>query len=114
MSSNLPQFIYKQVASNSTSTTISKTLNDLHTNLNQIFTSLLSKVQLNSILLTNVQLVAGSNQFPHTLGKKLTGWSIVRQRASSSIYDAQDTQSNPQTYLTLVSSANVTVDILVF
>lgn len=107
---SLPAFIFKQIASNSPATAIAKTINDLNTNLNQIFTSILKKQQLDSVILQNITLVVGSNQIPHTLGKMLTGWQIIRQSSASQIYDTGVTNQ----YLTLNASAPTTLSLLVF
>lgn len=66
------------------------------------------------IILKQVSLTAGSNTVNTLLGRALTGWSIVRQRAASSIYDTQDTNPTPSLTLQLVASAPVVVDIEVF
>lgn len=65
-------------------------------------------------LLENVQLDNGSNTVNHKLGRKLTGWFIVRQRAAASVYDTQDTNPTPAVTLKLTSNASVKVDIFVF
>lgn len=79
------------------------------------------KSQLDPILaaptpltLRQVSLKAGHNVINHLLGRTLQGWSIVRQRASSSVYDTQDTNQMPELTLYLTASADVVVDIQVF
>lgn len=67
-----------------------------------------------SIILKSVSLASGSNVVNHLLGKKLQGWKIIRQRASASIYDTQDSNQSPQLTLLLTSSAPVVVDLEVF
>jgi hypothetical protein len=115
---SLPQFTTTNKLSDNTSTTISsvvRSYNSLITNLTQIFTSLLQKVQLDSVILQSIPLNAGSvTIIPHTLGRTLSGWQIVRLRGLAVIYDSQDQNPNPQTYLQLVSTDPVVVDILVF
>ena len=69
---------------------------------------------LGGIVLTNISLASGANTINHKLGKKLSGWLIVRQRASASIYDTQDTNQTPELTLKLNSSAAVVVDIYCF
>lgn len=75
---------------------------------------LLRNQSLQSIILRNITLVAGSNQVNHLLGRRLQGWRIVRLRASATIYDTQDTNKIPDKTLTLVASAGCNVDIEVF
>jgi hypothetical protein len=77
--------------------------------LNPLFSA-----QNQSQILENVALINGTTRVNHKLGRKLIGWHIVRQRASASIYDTQDTNPTPEIDLVLVSSANVTVNIEVF
>jgi hypothetical protein len=64
--------------------------------------------------LENVVLVTGSNNVPHKLSRKLLGWFVIRQRGAASIYDLQDSNPNPATFLRLQASAGVTVDLFVF
>ena len=116
---SLPQFTTTTKLSENTNTTVLAVIrayNSLITNLQQIFSSLLKKTQLDSIVLTNIQLSAGINVIPHTLGRTLSGWSLVRQRGIAPlVYDEQDsTTYNTSTYLVLNSSAAVIVDVLVF
>lgn len=68
-----------------------------------------------SLLLKNVTLLTGTtNTINHLLGRVLQGWKIIRQRAAASIYDTQDLNASPQLTLTLITSANVVVDLEVF
>lgn len=110
------QFIQNKLAESGATTILQvvRTVNSMITQLTNIFTSLSSQAQLSSILLTNIQLQTGNNQIPHTLGKTLTGWQLVRLKGNVQVWDAQDTQSNPTQYLTLFASAPVVVSILCF
>lgn len=65
-------------------------------------------------ILKEITLKTGSNTINHRLDAKLQGWQIVRQRAAASIYDNQDSNQTPELTLTLISSANVVVDLVVF
>lgn len=114
---SLPQFQFKQVADNTVTTLSSlvRVINDLFSNLNQIFTALLKKVQLDSSILQNVSLQVGTNTIPHGLGRTLSGWKPVRLRnISPQLYDLQDTSPAPETYLYLVSNVAAVIDIEVF
>jgi len=86
----------------------------LQTNWAQQLNPIIQDPMSNNVILKNVVLTTGLNVINHKLGRNLQGWVLVRQRASASIFDAQD--SNPNTALTLYlnSNANVTVDIMVF
>lgn len=74
----------------------------------------LSSQSATPTVLPNVVLKTGANSVNHLLGKKLTGWSLSRIRASAVIYDTQDTNQMPELTLNLVTSGNVTVDLLVW
>lgn len=66
-------------------------------------------------LLTSIPLLAaGPNTVNTGLNRKLIGWFIVRQRAQSSIWDSQDSNTQPNQSLILNVSADVTCDIWVF
>lgn len=66
------------------------------------------------LILKEVQLVTGSNLVNHRLSRNLQGWFIIRQRGPASVYDTQDTNQQSTLTLSLVSSANVSVDLFVF
>lgn len=65
-------------------------------------------------LIRNVALINGSTQVDHKLGRKLQGWMVIRKRGAAEIYDSQDSNSMPQLTLSLVSNADVSVDLYVF
>jgi hypothetical protein len=114
---SIPQFtVTTKLAEGSQTTSLSiiRGYNSLITNLQQIFTAVLNKVQLDSVILTQIQLSKGQTTVPHTLGRTLTGWQIIRQRGEANIWDNQDNNPNAGSYLLLSSSAAVSVDIIVF
>ncbi len=108
----MANFIKQYLGSNSALPDVVRVINQMASNLSEIFGS--EQVQANTVLLQSVPLASGSNQIAHSLGRKLTGWYLTRVRASATVYDAQDSQPLPSTYLTLVASAPVTVDLVVF
>lgn len=75
---------------------------------------LLGNPSVNSLILTEISLAIGSNSVNHTLGRKLTGWRVIRIRSAASIYDTQDSNQMPELTLLLTSSAAVVVDLEVF
>lgn len=114
---SLPQFTATTKLGEGLSTTpgaIARAFNALTSNLQQIFTYLLGRVQLDSVLLSGVMLATGPNTVAHTLGRTLTGWKVTRLDAAASIYDTQGSNADPQTYLVLVASAPCTVSLEVF
>jgi hypothetical protein len=94
--------------------TTDRVVNQLQDNIANFIEPMANNVLLPGIILTKVTLAATSNTIQHKLGRLLQGWFIVRQRASASIYDTQDTNPTPTTTLRLTSSTVVTVDIYVF
>lgn len=89
-------------------------LDNVQKNLVRILTPVTSMSLMGGNLLTSQVLTAGANTINHGLGRTLVGWIITRQRAASTIYDTQDTNTTPKMTLNLNSSAAVTVDIYVF
>lgn len=75
---------------------------------------LLQNPILKGQVLKNIELKTGANTVPTKLSRNLQGWFIVRQRGSATFYDEQDFNAYPNLYLTLVSSADVSVDIWVY
>lgn len=114
---SLPQFTATTKLADSSDTKVAsvvRAFNTLIDNLQQIFTSLTKKVQLDSVLLPSISLSTGSNTIPHTLGRTLTGWKITRIDAAAIVYDMQTANTDPQTYLVLFTSGPATVSIEVF
>lgn len=66
------------------------------------------------LILPSITLASGDNSVNHKLGRKLQGWFIVRQRASATVYDKQDSNQHPELTLTLTASGAVVVDLFVF
>lgn len=89
-------------------------LNQLQTKWISILNPLLAIPSTQSVILNNVMLLSGSNTINHTLGRKLVGWKVIRQRAAAALHDNQDNNQMPALTLVLVSSAPVTVDLEVF
>jgi hypothetical protein len=89
-------------------------LSTVQQNLVRTLNPIFNTQTLGGNLLSSISLIMGSNAINHKLGRTLTGWQIVRQRAAASIYDTQDTNSSPTLTLTLNSSAPVVVDLYVF
>jgi predicted RNA binding protein YcfA (HicA-like mRNA interferase family) len=89
-------------------------INRIQDNTGKAINQLSNNALVSGSVLTSQALKAGDNTINHKLGKTLSGWFIVRQRGSASIYDKQDGNSSPAQTLILNSSADVTVDIYVF
>lgn len=72
---------------------------------------LLANIITQGSLLDNIALKMGANTFNHYLGKQQTGWILIDQDASASIY--RSAPLNSQT-LTLTSSAPCVVGLWIF
>ncbi len=91
-----------------------RSLSLLMTNWPRVLDPLLDSPIATPILLQDVVLIAGQTVIDHKLGKKLTGWEIVRQRGDASVWDNQDGNPLPDKNLWLMASSGVSVDLLVF
>lgn len=91
-----------------------KSLSYVQDNLIKAITDLQAAPTIRGQILSSIILTSGDNTVNHLLGRTLVGWHIVRQRASATIYDKQDTNTSTDSTLVLNASAAVTVDILVF
>lgn len=99
----------------SDSTDLLRIINQLQGNIENSLTPLVTKIQNDSTILTNVSLSASStNVVNHTLNRKLSGWQVIRQRAQSQIWDDQDNNTSPNLTLLLNVSNDVVVDLLVW
>ena len=77
--------------------------------------AVLNKEILDGILIQNVSILTGvTNVINHKLDRIPLGYLIIRKRADSRIWDLQDANNNKTKTLSLVCSADVTIDIWVF
>ena len=75
----------------------------------------LNQPESSGLILKNVSLILGDNVINHLLGKKLTGWQVIRMHNQyAQIYDKQDSNNMPQLTLVLNASGTVLVDLKVF
>src|ERR1019366_2361726 len=92
---------------------IVQVVNQLEDQLAMLFKAIFNKPSLDCVILTNIILKSGQvNHVPHTLGRNLRGWKVIRKRnVSADVYDTQDSNTNPATYLDLWTTTNITIDI---
>lgn len=87
----------------------------LQTAWSKMINPIVGRIQNQSIILSKISLINGTNVVNHGLGKTLTGWKIIRLRTpGGTVWDNQDSNSTPNTTLILISNANIVVDIEVF
>ena len=90
-------------------------LSMLQTQWSQNINPVLSNPLLNGNMLTNVALKTGINQINHLLDRKPQGWVITRMiDGFVQVYDTQNSNQMPTKTLTLMSSGNGTIDLLVY
>lgn len=105
----LPQFQYVENGQ-----ALEKLFNMMQSVWSTPLNALLARPANNSLLLVDIDLASGDNTIPHTLNRKLQGWIVVRQNASATFYDKQDTNSRQDVNLILNASAAVRVTLEVF
>lgn len=88
----------------------------LQTQWAQFINPVLSLPMVQQNTLTNIALKTSpvNNFVNHGLGRPLQGWIITRIRGAATVYDTQDANPTPSINLSLVTSAPVTVDLVVF
>tara|TARA_R110002020_G_scaffold82627_8_gene204961 strand:+ start:908 stop:1258 length:351 start_codon:yes stop_codon:yes gene_type:complete len=66
-------------------------------------------------IIAKVQLAAGvSKRVAHKLGRRYVAWSVVRKSADSGVWESDYSQpANPEKFIYLTATADVTVDIVV-
>lgn len=93
-----------------------KTINNFQDNVSAALGQLLGKDALDVTLLTNIVLLPNTiNKVPHKLGRRLSGWIVVRNHGSYAVLtDMQDINKAPELLLWLSTPTTVTVDLIVF
>ncbi len=94
--------------------TESREVNQLQSNIIASLQPIINNSLLAGNILSKVSLSSGDNIINHGLNRQLQGWSIVRKRANSNIFDKQDSNSTPDKTLVLNASSAVIVEIYVF
>lgn len=89
-------------------------LSQMQTQWSSLINPVLANPLTQSQILTGVKLISGTTQVNHKLGRALQGWMICGINGVSSVYDTQASNQMPDLTLTLVSSAAVTVNLVVF
>lgn len=90
-------------------------LNKVQEYVQQSIAPITKSVIINGTLLKNIKLLTGqANNINHKLDRNISGFIIVRKRATADIWDEQDANELKKKTLRLQTSANVTVDIWVF
>jgi len=87
----------------------------LNQNVDLIATYITNVPQMDGVLVKAICLKAGvSNEIRHKLGRKPLGWTIVRKRQDSRIWDLQDTNPQQSKSLSIACSHDCQIDIWIF
>jgi hypothetical protein len=89
---------------NTTISSIVRVFNSIQSNLNDIFTYINKKVQLDSVILSGISVKSGLNTIPHTLGRSLTGYQIISSNKLIATCNPPPTANNQALYLYLTVS----------
>lgn len=95
--------------------TANREVDQLQNNIEQYAQPITASQIIDGVLLKSVTLSSATTTVvDHKLGRKLLGWTIVRKRADSRVWDSQDSNKAQDRTLWLECSADVVVDIWVF
>lgn len=62
-----------------------------------------------------ITLTAGTNRLTHKLGRRWTGFLVTYRNGAADVYElGSSTPADPKTFIELVASGTVTVEILIF
>lgn len=89
-------------------------LHKVQQNIDEIVANINNLPFLNGVTLEEVTIGTSNTDIAHKLGRKPVGWLILRKRSNATVWDNQNTVSAPATFLRLVASAQVSVDLYVF
>lgn len=83
-------------------------------NVSDFTSQLENKLQLDSVIIKDVVLTTGQdNLIAHKLGREYQGWQLIDKDANSDVWRTPGA-TNKDLFLTLQSTANCTISILVF
>jgi hypothetical protein len=91
-----------------------KELSLMQTKWKAILDPLLAIPANQSLILSQISLINGTNVINHTLGRKLIGWNVIGINGIASIYDNQANNQSPKLTLILISNAAVIINLEVF
>ena len=94
---------------------LARVINSLQSNVNDTVAPMVQKVQNDSTFISNIVLKAANNPTAvnHTLGRILLGYHLMPQ-GNAVIWDSQASNKQPQLTLLLNTSADVTINLLVY
>jgi len=69
---------------------------------------------LDGNLITGVDLTTSASNIPHKLERAAKGYIVVKKNANAVVYDNESSNTNKASFLKLIASASVTIDVWVF
>ncbi len=91
-----------------------RAVNNIQGNIADALSPLISKIQNDSIIISNINLIAGQvNNVNTLLNRSLIGWRVIDINANANVWRVEDT-FNTNLILYLRCSANCTVKLEVF
>ena len=92
-----------------------RVVNTLQNNIESSFAPIVSNIQNDSTIISNINLIAGKvNIINHTLNRNLMGYNIILKSAKSDICDNQSENTSQNLTLWLYCENNCTESIEVF
>lgn len=85
----------------------------LAANIEDFTRPLVANPVLDGRLITQIQVLSTApKKIPHLLNRAWVGWIVTNQNANSNVWVSSNTDNDK--FITLSSSANVTIDIYIF
>jgi len=91
-----------------------RNISQLQSNVDQAVSDVIKAPILNGRLVDDVKLTSAPTRIEHKLGRKPSGYIIVKRNADAQVYDSLANEESPTLFLPLISSADVTVSIWIF
>lgn len=89
-------------------------IEELQDNAEPIMRQVEKAFLLDGVLKKRQSLTTAPTSINHGLGRAPIGFIVVRRRANANVWDLQDDNTRPTKTLTLISSADVEVDLWIF
>lgn len=83
-------------------------------NITRSLDELAEKTQLDSFILTDIDLDTGTTNVEHKLGYAWSGWYIVDINANATVYRDPDSTADTTKFIPLIATAECTVKMVVF
>lgn len=87
-------------------------LQKVQENVGEALQPIIKSAILNGAQLDNISLASGNNTIEHRLGKKLSGWIVVKKDSGALIYEVES--DFPSRILVLNSSSQCNISLWVY